>query len=107
MGDFMKAATLSFVALIVPAAAHGQTSSVTEPVKHPPVCLRQDMVYGWKVVNDQTLIVTDRVQKAYKVTLKPGCLDLQWPIRLGFQSASGFGISCLTRNDFLIVPPAK
>ena len=33
-------------------------------------CLRQDMVNGWKVVNDQTLIVTDRVGKQY--TLQVG-----------------------------------
>ncbi|HZQ41441.1 MAG TPA: DUF6491 family protein [Rhizomicrobium sp.] len=75
------------------------------PDKSPAVCLRQNMVWGWKVVDDKTLIVTDKVQKTYKVSLKPGCFDLKWPMRLGFKSFGGFGLSCLARNDYVVVPP--
>jgi hypothetical protein len=67
-------------------------------------CLRQNMVNGWKVVNDQTLIVTDRVGHQYTVALQKGCTGLKWPLRLGFTSSSGFGLSCITRNDFVFVP---
>ncbi len=67
-------------------------------------CLRQDMVNGWKVVNDQTLIVTDRVGKQYTLSLAKGCHDLKWPSTLGFSSGSGTGLACLGRNDFLNVP---
>ena len=93
---------LSALWIALAAQAHGQAMA---PEKSSPVCLRQNMVWGWKVVDNQTLIVTDRVQKAYKVSLRPGCFDLKWPMRLGFKSFSGFGLSCLTRNDYVVVPP--
>lgn len=94
----------SLSALLFPLSAASQPQTLN-PAKPPPVCLRQDMVWGWQVVNNQTLIVTDRVQRKYKVSLKPGCLELKWPMHLAFKSFSGFGLSCLTRNDYLIVPP--
>jgi hypothetical protein len=62
------------------------------------------MVNGWKVVNDQTLVVFDRVGHQYTVALQKGCTGLKWPMHLGFTSSSGFGLSCITRNDFLYVP---
>jgi hypothetical protein len=106
----MRRAILAVFVLFVPAAAlipqvQAQTASLAAAPKPAPVCLRQDMVWGWKVVDDKTLIVTDKVRKSYTVSLKPGCFDLKWPMHLGFKSYSGFGISCLTRNDYVIVPP--
>ena len=102
----LRIAALALFACAIPLAAQAQTASLAAaPPKPAPVCLRQDMVFGWKVVDDKTLIVTDRVQKAFKVSLKPGCFDLKWPMHLGFKSYSGFGISCLVRNDYVIVPP--
>jgi hypothetical protein len=67
-------------------------------------CLRQNMVNGWKVIDDQTLIVVDRVGHQYTVALQKGCTGLKWPMHLGFTSSSGFGLSCITRNDFVYVP---
>lgn len=98
----MRIAVFAFFALCIPAVAAAQPQAMA-PAK--PVCLHQDMVWGWKVVNDRTLIVTDKVQKTYKVSLRPGCFDLKWPLRLGFKSFNGFGLSCLTHNDYVIVPP--
>jgi hypothetical protein len=100
----MRIAVFALFALCVPFAVQAQPQPMA-PDKSPAVCLRQNMVWGWKVVDNQTLIVTDKVQKAYKVSLRPGCLDLKWPMRLGFKSFSGFGLSCLTRNDYVVVPP--
>ena len=68
-------------------------------------CLQQNRVDGWKVIDDQTLIVTDRSFRKYKVSLAKGCHDLKWPLRLGFSAGTGFGISCVQRNSFLLVPP--
>ena len=101
----MRIAALAFYAFTIPFAAQAQTTSVTPAQPASPVCLRQDMVWGWKVVDDKTLIVTDKARKAYKVSLKPGCFDLKWHLRLGFKSYSGMGISCLERNDYVTVPP--
>jgi hypothetical protein len=100
----MRIAVFALFALCIPFAVQALPQPMTQD-KSPAVCLRQNMVWGWKVVDNQTLIVTDKVQKAYKVSLRPGCLDLKWPMRLGFKSFSGFGLSCLTRNDYVVVPP--
>ena len=69
-------------------------------------CLRRNMVNGWKVVNDQHLVVIDRVGRAYDVNLQPGCAGLEWPMRLGFSTGlpGDFGLTCITRNDFITVP---
>ena len=96
-------AIFAFIAsLAIPLMAQAQTAA---PAKAAPVCLRQNMVLGWNVVDDKTLIVTDRVQKTYQVSLKPGCFDLKWHLRLSFRSYSGSGLACLARNDYVIVPP--
>lgn len=102
---FTAPTLLSLISLLQPIAARDRPQAVTT-AKASPACLRQDMVWGWKVINDKTLIVTDRAQNVYKVSLKPGCFDLNWHTRLSFRSVSGFGISCLTRNDSVLVPPA-
>ena len=83
----------SLALLSSPAAAQSQQ-----------VCLAKNMVQGWKVVNDQTLIVEDRVGRRYTVTLARGCRDLKWPSRLGWSSSTGFAIGCIQHNDFLYVP---
>jgi hypothetical protein len=57
------------------------------------------------VVDDKMLIVTDKARKAYKISLRAGCLDLKWHLRLGFKSYSGLGVSCLQRDDYVTVPP--
>jgi hypothetical protein len=101
----MRITAFALFVLFVPLAAQAQTALVAPAKPASPVCLRQDMVWGWKVVDDKTLIVTDKVQKAYQVSLKPGCHDLKWHLGLGFKSYSGMGISCLARNDTVIVPP--
>ena len=101
----MRNAALAFFAFAIPLAAQAQTASMTPAKPASPVCLRQDMVWGWNVVDDKTLIVTDKAHKAYKVSLKAGCFDLKWHLRLGFKSYSGLGVSCLERNDFVTAPP--
>lgn len=91
--------------VLLPVTARAQPQAMTQ-AKPADACLRQDMVWGWNAVDDKTLIVTDKAQKAYKITLKPGCFDLKWHLRLSFRSFSGFGVSCLAKNDYVIVPPA-
>ena len=76
-----------------------------QPAAPPAACLRQDMVDGWNVVNDRTLIVTDRVGKKFTLSLAPGCRNLKFNQRLAFTAFSGTGLSCLGRNDYVQVPP--
>jgi hypothetical protein len=86
---------LAGAALAAPASAQPQQQQQ---------CLRQNMVNGWKVVDDRTLIVDDRVGRKYIISLAKGCHDLNWPMRMGFTSSSGFGLGCIERNDFVSVP---
>jgi hypothetical protein len=69
------------------------------PAAPPGICLRQDMVQGWNVLNDDTLIVTDRAGKKFRLLLTGSCHDLQFLTALRFRSFSGNGLPCLTRND--------
>ena len=83
-------------AVIAPTAAEAQGAQ----------CLRQNMVNGWKVINDQTLIVTDRVGHQCTVALEKGCTGLSWPMALGFGTGlrGDTGLTCISRNDFVTVP---
>jgi hypothetical protein len=99
----MRIVALVFFALTVPIAARAQVASVTPTAQ---VCLRQNMVWRWNVVDDRNLIVTDRLRKVYKVALMPGCFNLKFQMRLSLRSYSGMGLSCLTRNDYVLVPPS-
>jgi len=76
-----------------------------QPAAPMPACLRQDLVRGWDVVNDRTLIVTDRVGKKFTLSLMPGCHDLKFNERLAFKAFGGTRLSCLGRNDYVLVPP--
>ncbi len=82
-------------ALLLAATA----AAVAAPARTPGVCLRQDRVQGWNVLNDSTLIVTDRVGKKFRVSLTGACHDLQFLTALRFKSFSGSGLACLIRND--------
>ncbi|MEO8897054.1 MAG: DUF6491 family protein [Rhizomicrobium sp.] len=79
-------------------------SVAAQPATPPSTCLRQDMVDGWTVVNDRTLIVTDRVGKKFTLSLAPGCRNLKFNQRLAFNAFGGTGLSCIGRNDFVLVP---
>jgi Family of unknown function (DUF6491) len=98
-----------FVSTVLLWAGFAALSSVTataQPVQPPQgACLQQNRVDGWKVIDDQTLIVNDRTMRKFKVSLAKGCHDLKWPMHLGFSAGTGFGISCVERHSFLIVPP--
>ncbi len=82
----------------------GSGAALAQPAPPPAACLRQDMVNGWDVVNDQTLTVTDRVGKKFTISLAPGCRNLKFTQKLAFSAFSHSGLACLGRNDFVLVP---
>ena len=81
------------------------TSTAATAAPDATSCLRQDMVHGWTVVNDRTLIVTDRVGKKFQVSFAPPCYDLKFQTRLAFRTLAGAGLTCLGHNDYVLVPP--
>lgn len=46
----MRITASALFTFIIPLAAQAQTALVAKPAS--PVCPRQDMVWGWKVVDD-------------------------------------------------------
>lgn len=92
----MKVAAVALLVFCLPVTAGAQPQAAP--------CLRQDMVLGWNVVNDRTLIVTDRTQHRFKVSLMPGCFDLKFHLGLSFRSQMRTRLACLARNDLVIVP---
>ena len=97
----MRLSIAASLALILFASSSAYAQSAAPKT----VCLRQDMVRGWDVVNDRTLIVTDTVGKKFALSLMPGCRNLKFNIRLAFKAFGGTGLSCLGRNDSVLVPP--
>lgn len=91
---------MKYLALLLVPLLAGPASGTERRVQN---CLRQNQVNGWTVIDDQTLIVSDRTRNRFKVTLAPGCHGLKWPMRLGFTASSH--LSCIGRHDFLLVPP--
>ncbi len=80
------------------------SSAAAQPSSSAQTCLSQNKVDGWKVIDDRTLIVNDRLGRKYKLSLARGCHDLQFPMRLGFSADTGFGLSCLQRHGYVFVP---
>jgi hypothetical protein len=85
------------IVLAAPLAAEAATASAQ------PICLRQDTVKDWKVLDDSTLIVTDRTDKKFRLSLMGACHDLQFQTALSF--VTGGGPPCLARNDAILAPP--
>jgi hypothetical protein len=88
---------IDVVALILILGA--PSAAQAAPATPAGVCLRQDRVQGWNVLNDSTLIVTDRAGKKFRLSLTGACHDLQFLTSLNFQSFGASGLSCLARND--------
>ena len=101
MKYLLTSAALVLVALAAQPAAAQPPASTAQPTQ---MCLRPNFINGWKVINNQSLIVYDRVNHPYMVTLQKGCYDLKWPSHLGFSNGTGFGLNCIGHNDFLTVP---
>ncbi len=93
-------AAASFAVILVdPLAAEAVSAAVQSP------CLRQDMVKDWKVLDDNTLIVTDRMNQKFRLSLTGACHDLQFQTALAFKPFGGSTLSCLARNDSVLAPP--
>ena len=62
------------------------------------ICLRSRDIYNWNIIDDKTLIVTDRRDQQYKLGLVGTCAGLQQTrFALAFESLSE--LSCLRPGD--------
>ena len=62
------------------------------------ICLRSRDIYNWEIIDDKTLIVTDRRDQQFKLGLVGTCAGLQQTrFSLAFESLSE--LSCLRPGD--------
>lgn len=90
------AAALAVIGLCVAGAAQAATD--------PAACLQPNRFDSWKDLNDRAVIVTDKLRHNYKLSLEPGCIDLNFSLTLGIKSFSASPLSCVERGDYVIVP---
>jgi hypothetical protein len=73
-------------------------SAVVAQSSDREACLQNNRIWGWNVVNERTLIVTDRNNRPFLVKLGGGCVGLtNATLRLAFNTWTNLG--CLQRGD--------
>jgi hypothetical protein len=83
---FSAIVVLGAVLGAVPAAAQGGA------------CLRSQRIDNWKVIDDKTLIITDRADRQFKIAVVGTCAELQRTrFSLGFETLSE--LSCIRPGD--------
>src|SRR4051812_26394255 len=72
-------AGLGLAAATIPAAAQrvGEAN-----------CIAPINFDSWRALDDKTVILTSRTRRDYKVSLAPGCFDLDFAMRIGIKSFS-------------------
>ena len=87
-GTLLSILGLSLVLGAIPAAAQDG------------VCLRTQQIDSWEVVDDKKLIVTDRLDRQYRLGLVGSCRGLQQTrFSLVFETISE--LSCIRPGDFI------
>jgi hypothetical protein len=64
------------------------------------ICLRQDEIHDWAVLNDTRLIVIDKAGQKFRLSLSGACRSLQLRTTLVFRPVSSN--LCLARNDGVV-----
>ena len=95
-----KAALLGAVALLVGAAltAAAQPEASAQSAPTEKVCLQSNRVWGFDVVDERTLQITDRLYKRYTVRMTSGCVGLTKSV-LDVQLRSKTELGCLGQGD--------
>src|SRR6266436_6732116 len=64
------------------------------------VCLQNNRIWGFDVVDERTLAVTDRNYKRYTVHMRSGCVGLTKAV-LDIRVRSTTALGCLGQGDFV------
>lgn len=91
----LKAASLAMVFFaLCPAQARSPSGAPRG------ICIRQDRIDDWAVLNDTKLIVIDKEGKKFRLSLTGACSALSLRTALAFRAANADG--CLARNDGVV-----
>lgn len=63
-------------------------------------CLRSGNISDWKVVDNQTIVVTEGTSTRFRLTLMNTCSGLHFTEALAFKSTGKF--SCMTQGDSVL-----
>lgn len=84
------------------AAAAGLLALAATPALSRPACLELALVWNYKALNDNILIVEDELHRKFKLTLMGYCPNLPYKQRLGFKVFGGTALSCISKGDEVI-----
>jgi hypothetical protein len=84
--------TFALLCCAVPAPA--------QPAPREPACLQQVNIHDYQLVpQNRSLVVIDRARQRYRVNFITKCYDLQYKLRLRFQTLGVSRLACLGRGD--------
>ena len=69
-----------------------------------PNCIAPIDFWSWKAQDKNTVILTDRARHNFKVSLQPGCTDINYALNIGVKSFSTSRLQCIAKGDWVIVP---
>ncbi len=64
-------------------------------------CLQSNRIWGWKAVNDRTLIITDRNYKRFTVHMTSGCVHLDQYAGASIAVRTHLSLGCVGQGDFV------
>ena len=92
-----------YAAALLAMGASLATPAFAQPAASQ-VCLQPIRFYSWKALDNKSVIVTDRLRHDYKLSLAPGCFNIDYSLGLGIKSFSTSQLSCIARGDRVVVP---
>ena len=96
-----KNAVLLGAVLVVAAGALSAWAQPQAPASAPPpekACLQNNRLWGFDVIDERTLTITDRTYKRYTVHMTSGCVGLTKAI-IDIELRSKTALGCLERGD--------
>jgi len=87
------------LSLLAVSSAPAQQASAAAPASEK-VCLQNNRIWGFDVVDERTLAVTDRNYKRYTVHMRSGCVGLT-KVVLDIRVRSTTALGCLGQGDFV------
>ena len=91
-GAVLTFVTLALASSAAPAAPEGPAASEAK------ACLQSNRMWGFNVVNERTLQITDRTYKRYIVHMTSGCVGLNNAV-LDVRLLSKTALGCLGQGD--------
>lgn len=88
---------------LIGLATLGAVVLTTAPAWARSDCLQENLIYNWRAISDDTLIVEDSTHNKFKVTVMIPDSDLRFRQNVGFQSVGGTGLSCLGSGDYVLI----